>query len=69
MNYQNYALGKWITGDGEGIPLYNAITGEEIGKASSNGLDYNHMMLPAREVGGPAPVSYTHLTLPTKREE
>ena len=31
MNYQNYALGKWITGDGQGTPLYNAITGEEIG--------------------------------------
>mgnify|MGYP001280402696 CR=1 FL=1 len=31
MNYQNYALGKWITGEGEGAPLYNAITGAEIG--------------------------------------
>ena len=31
MNYQNYALGEWITGDGDGTPLYNAITGEEIG--------------------------------------
>ena len=34
MNYQNYALGKWITGEGEGTPLYNAITGEELGRAS-----------------------------------
>ena len=54
MNYQNYALGKWITGDGQGTPLYNAITGEEIGKASSKGLDFNKMMVHARRVGGPA---------------
>lgn len=54
MNYQNYALGEWITGDGDGTPLYNAITGEEIGKASSKGLDFNQMMIHARKVGGPA---------------
>ena len=29
-NYKNYALGKWIKGDGEGTPLFNAITGDEI---------------------------------------
>ena len=54
MNYQNYALGEWITGDGKGTPLYNAITGEEIGKASSKGLDFNQMMVHARTVGAPA---------------
>ena len=36
--YENYALGKWIKGDGEGIPLFNAITGAEIGRASSKGF-------------------------------
>ena len=34
-NYENYALGKWIKGDGEGTPLYNAINGDQIGIASS----------------------------------
>ena len=53
MNYQNYALGKWITGEGEGVPLFNAITGERIGRASSKGLDFNEMMTYARKVGGP----------------
>ena len=53
MNYQNYALGKWLTGDGDGTPLYNAITGKEIGKASSKGLDFNQMMIHARKVGSP----------------
>jgi len=52
-NYENYALGKWITGDGEGTPLYNAINGNQIGTASSKGLDFSQMMNYAREVGGP----------------
>ena len=52
MDYQNYALGKWIKGDGSGTPLYNAITGQEIGTASSNGLDFNEMMKYARKMGG-----------------
>jgi len=52
-NYENYALGKWTKGDGEGAPLFNAITGEQLGTASSKGLDFAEMMDYAREVGGP----------------
>lgn len=52
-NYDNYALGKWIKGDGEGTPLFNAITGDQLGIASSKGLDFAEMMNYAREVGGP----------------
>jgi len=52
-NYINYALGKWIKGDGDGTPLFNAITGEQIGTASSKGLDFSEMMDYARKVGGP----------------
>ena len=52
-NYDNYALGKWIKGDGEGTPLFNAITAKEIGRASSKGLDFSEMMSYARKVGGP----------------
>ena len=51
-NYENYALGNWIKGDGEGTPLYNAITAKEIGRASSKGLDFFEMMSYARKVGG-----------------
>lgn len=54
MNLKNYALGSWQEGQGEGISLYNAITGEEIAKASSQGLDFAEMMNYARRVGGPA---------------
>ena len=52
-NYDNYALGKWIKGDGEGTALFNAITGEQIGTATSKGLDFSEMMDYARKVGGP----------------
>ena len=51
---ENYALGNWIKGDGEGNPLYNAINGNQIGTASSKGLDFSQMMNYARKVGGPA---------------
>lgn len=49
----NYALGKFIPGDGQGQILYNAITGEEIASASSKGLDFGQMCDYARTVGGP----------------
>ncbi len=52
-NYNNYALGKWTKGEGEGTALFNAITGKEIGRASSKGLDFSEMMSYARKVGGP----------------
>jgi len=53
MNLNNYALGKWIAGEGEGQPLYNAITGELVAHASSKGLDFGEMCSYARKVGGP----------------
>lgn len=54
MKLQNYAQGKWIDGEGEGKPLFNALTGEQIAEASSKGLDFAEMMNYARTVGGPA---------------
>ena len=54
MKLENYASGKWVSGDGEGQALFNAITGEQITTASSKGLDFGDMMNYARKVGGPA---------------
>ncbi|MCD6063837.1 MAG: paaZ [Flavipsychrobacter sp.] len=51
---KNYAEGKWITAKKEGDVLHNAITGEAIYTASSEGLDFGAMMHYARKVGGPA---------------
>jgi oxepin-CoA hydrolase/3-oxo-5,6-dehydrosuberyl-CoA semialdehyde dehydrogenase len=53
MKLANYALGKWIEGDGSGQALYNAVTGEVIGNASTKGLDFAEMMNYARQVGNP----------------
>lgn len=50
---ENYALGKFIPGEGDGQILYNAITGEEIASASSKGLNFGKMCEYARNVGGP----------------
>ena len=47
----NYILGKWITGDGEGQPLYNAVNGEQIGRATTKGLDFAGILEYARKTG------------------
>ena len=51
--YENYALGNWVSGNGNETVLHNAITGAEIGTVSS-GLDFSAMMEYARNTGGPA---------------
>lgn len=53
-NYKNYALGSWFEGEGEGTALFNSISGNQIGTASSKGLDFAEMMNYARKNGGPA---------------
>ncbi|MBS1639473.1 MAG: phenylacetic acid degradation bifunctional protein PaaZ [Bacteroidetes bacterium] len=47
----NYILGKQITGDGEGQLLYNAVSGEAIATASTQGLDFNEVLNYARSNG------------------
>jgi oxepin-CoA hydrolase/3-oxo-5,6-dehydrosuberyl-CoA semialdehyde dehydrogenase len=51
---KNYAEGKWVNAKNEGDLLYNAVTGEALFSASSEGLDFGAMMQYARKVGGPA---------------
>ncbi|MEJ8817541.1 phenylacetic acid degradation bifunctional protein PaaZ [Lacibacter sp. H407] len=50
----NYITGHWINGDGEGQALYNAVTGEAIGSASTKGLDFKSILAYGRTVGNPA---------------
>ncbi|MBC7688830.1 MAG: phenylacetic acid degradation bifunctional protein PaaZ, partial [Aquabacterium sp.] len=50
----NYVTGKWITGDGDGQQLYNAVTGEAIASASAKGLDFAAITSYARKTGNPA---------------
>ena len=51
--YENYALGNWVSGNGNETVLHNAITGAKIGTVSS-GLDFSSMMEYARDIGSPA---------------
>ena len=54
MKLENYITGKWITGDGEGQKLYNAVTGDEIAAATTSGLNFKKILEYGREVGNPA---------------
>jgi oxepin-CoA hydrolase / 3-oxo-5,6-dehydrosuberyl-CoA semialdehyde dehydrogenase len=51
---ENYVLGNWMTGDGEGQALYHAVTGDTLAYASTKGLDNAAILNYARTVGNPA---------------
>ncbi len=54
MKLGNYITGKWITGDGEGQALFNAVTGETVATATTTGLDFKQILEYGRSVGNPA---------------
>jgi oxepin-CoA hydrolase/3-oxo-5,6-dehydrosuberyl-CoA semialdehyde dehydrogenase len=54
MRLENYVLGKWTPGDGEGKTLYNAINGSEVAVADSSGLNFADILQYGRKVGNPA---------------
>ncbi len=47
----NYISGQWITGDGDGTQLYNAVTGAQVVTASSKGLDFEAALHYGRQKG------------------
>src|SRR5438105_15405199 len=47
----NYITGSWITGDGDGQLLYDAVTGDAIATATTKGLDFASILQYGREVG------------------
>ncbi|MBV6439859.1 MAG: Bifunctional protein PaaZ [Saprospiraceae bacterium] len=51
---QNYILGQWMPGSGDGMPQYHAISGELISTASSEGLDFAAILEYGRRTGNPA---------------
>ena len=52
QRYQSYIQGKWFDGQGVETNLYNAITGEHFGQASSAGIDYEAVLHYGRTIGG-----------------
>jgi oxepin-CoA hydrolase / 3-oxo-5,6-dehydrosuberyl-CoA semialdehyde dehydrogenase len=54
MKLENYIAGNWVTGDGDGQVLYNAVNGNEIARATTKGIDFNSVFTYARTIGNPA---------------
>lgn len=50
----NYVGGRWVEGRGPGIPLYDPVTGAELVRVSSDGIDLAAAFAFARDVGGAA---------------
>src|SRR6187549_1366572 len=48
---ENYIAGRWVTGEGDGHQLFNAVTGEVVANATSIGLDFKLMTEYARKTG------------------
>ncbi len=51
---ENYIRGKWITGDGDGQPLHDAVNGATIAHATTKGIDFASVLDYARKKGNPA---------------
>ncbi len=51
MKLQNYAVGQWIEGTGDGQMLYDASNGTAVASASSSGLDFEEMLNYGRKIG------------------
>ncbi len=51
---ESYTAGRWFRSADEGAPLLDAVTGDEVARISSAGIDLAAMVDHARSVGGPA---------------
>jgi len=51
---RSYVEGRWFSPTDEGVPLSDAVTGEEITRISSSGVDMAAALNYGRRVGGPA---------------
>jgi len=53
MKLENYIQGNWVSGDGDGKMLFDAVSGSEIATASTAGIDFKEVLQYGRDVGGP----------------
>lgn len=54
MQLEHYVSGEWTAGQGDGVPLVDPVTGEELARASAQGIDIGAGLSYARNTGGPA---------------
>ena len=50
----SYVRGGWVTPQAEGRPMTDAVTGEEIGRLATDGIDMAAVAAYGRDTGGPA---------------
>jgi oxepin-CoA hydrolase/3-oxo-5,6-dehydrosuberyl-CoA semialdehyde dehydrogenase len=50
----SYLGGRWVTPSGDGTPVHDAVTGEEVARVTSAGLDIRGALEYGRTVGGPS---------------
>jgi oxepin-CoA hydrolase/3-oxo-5,6-dehydrosuberyl-CoA semialdehyde dehydrogenase len=50
---ENYVLGSWTFGSGNEKLLLNAVTGQEVGVATANGIHFGEVLQYGRTLGGP----------------
>src|SRR5690554_3129436 len=48
---QNYTQGQWTSGTGEGVPMFDAVTGEVIAYSDTTGIDFEKTLQYGREKG------------------
>jgi oxepin-CoA hydrolase/3-oxo-5,6-dehydrosuberyl-CoA semialdehyde dehydrogenase len=53
MKLENYVLGGWAAGSGNGKELFDAVNGELVAVASAGGIDFGEVLQYARNTGGP----------------
>ncbi len=51
MKLKSYVYGEWIEGTDNGVPLFNAVNGDEIYRISSKGVDFSSVLDFGRENG------------------
>jgi len=51
---RSYVSGNWVTPEGDGRPVLDAVTGAEVARISSAGVDMAAALAYGRSVGGPA---------------
>ncbi|HRP98657.1 MAG TPA: 3,4-dehydroadipyl-CoA semialdehyde dehydrogenase [Rhodocyclaceae bacterium] len=54
MKLANHVCGQWLEGEGEGVALVDPVSGDELVRVSSDGIDCAAALAYARETGGPA---------------
>ena len=51
---RSYVGGNWVTPDDDGTPVHDAVTGAEVARVSTKGVDMRAALEHGRSVGGPA---------------